>query len=302
MIGSLELLTLGGVELNDHCKTSGRADCEALATENRGRYLELLKMTLTRARFLEQYRTLAPGTHARVMLDRLARTVLSPHHLELVRRVDPDAEARELGLDWPAEAETMIGLRRLDHLQQCIETIVTESIPGDVIETGIWRGGAVIFMRAALDAWGESSRLVWAADSFAGLPVPNGAAYPVDKGDRHHTRDSLRVPLDEVRRNFAKYGLSEDGVRFLKGWFKDTLPRAPIERLALLRMDGDMYESTMDALTSLHPKVAAGGFVVVDDYSLIGARAAVADYREQNGIEDAIIDVDGTAAFWRRPR
>ena len=289
--------------MHDHeDRREGHAGSEAFAAENRRRYLELLKMTLTRAGFLERYRPLDPEGRANRVLNRVAQAVLSTRHLELVRQVDPESELRALGLDWPVEAETMIGLRRLDNLQDCIESIVTESVPGDVCETGVWRGGAVIFMRAALDVWGDCSRLVWAADSFAGLPRPNSAVYPVDEGDRHHTIGSLKVPLDEVRRNFAKYGLSEDGVRFLTGWFKDTLPRAPIERLALLRMDGDMYESTMDTLCNLYPKVVVGGYVIVDDYGLVGARAAVTDYRELNGIDDTIIDVDGTAAFWRRSR
>lgn len=283
-------------------QTGGHAGGEALAAENRRRYLELLKMTLTRAAFLERYRVLTPENLANRVLNRGAQAVLSTRHLELVRQVNPESESRALGLDWPAEAETMIGLRRLDNLQECIDSIVTESVPGDCIETGVWRGGAVIFMRAALDAWGDYRRLVWAADSFAGLPRPNSADYPIDEGDEHHTVGTLKVPLEEVKRNFAKYGLREDGVRFIKGWFKDSLPCAPIERLALLRMDGDMYESTMDALSNLYPKVVVGGYIVVDDYCLEGARAAVADYREQHQIDDTIIDVDGTGAFWRRTR
>jgi len=76
----------------------------------------------------------------------------------------------------------------------------------------------------------------------------------------------LAVPLEEVQALFRRYDLLDAQVRFLKGWFKDTLAGAPIERLALLRLDGDLYESTMDALVPLYDKVSPGGFVIVDDY------------------------------------
>ena len=99
----------------------------------------------------------------------------------------------------------------------------------------------------------------------AGLPPPD-ANYPADAGDRHHTIAELAIALDVVQRNFAKYGLLDKHVKFLKGWFKHTLPRAPMEKLALIRLDGDLYESTWVALESLYPKLARGGYLIVDDY------------------------------------
>jgi len=90
-------------------------------------------------------------------------------------------------------------------------------------------------------------------------------------------------------------------VRFLKGWFRDTLPAAPIERLAVLRLDGDMYQSTMDTLVNLYPKVSQGGYVIVDDYGAIPAcRQAVNDYRAANGITEEIRDIDWTGIFWQK--
>jgi O-methyltransferase len=193
----------------------------------------------------------------------------------------------------------MIGLRRLDNIEACIRSVIDDQIPGDLIETGVWRGGAVIFMRAALAAWGDETRNVWVADSFEGLPRPD-PAYPVDAGDLHHTASRLAVSLDDVQANFRRYGLLDDRVRFLKGWFKDTLPDAPIDRLALIRLDGDMYSSTMEALTALYPRLSPGGFVIVDDYALKGAREAVTDFRRDHGIEEHIESIDWTGVFWRR--
>jgi hypothetical protein len=194
----------------------------------------------------------------------------------------------------------MIGLRRLDNLQFCVEEVLSKNIPGDLIETGVWRGGATIFMRAILKAYGVKDRNVWVADSFEGLPAPNPERFPQDAGDLHHIM-KLAVSLDQVKANFERYGLLDDQVRFLKGWFRDTLPKAPIERLAILRLDGDMYESTMDALVNLYPKLSLGGCLIVDDYGAVpGCRQAVLDYRQLHGILDEIVQIDWTGVYWRR--
>jgi O-methyltransferase len=224
-------------------------------------------------------------------------------NFELVHKCPYDKSARELGLDWPERAETMVGLRRLTSLQECVEAILRENIRGDFIETGVWRGGSVIFMRAVLAAWQDTSRTVWAVDSFAGLPPPDTAHYPADRGDRHHLRDELAVDLATVRRNVDRYGFLDDRTKFLVGWFKDTLPRAPVDHLALIRLDGDMYGSTFEALESLYHRLSPGGFVIVDDYlSTPGCRRAVDDFRLQSGIELPLETIDRSAVYWRAGR
>src|ERR1051326_107945 len=197
-------------------------------------------------------------------------------------------------------AHTMIGRKRLDNIQHCIETVIEENIPGDVIETGIWRGGAAIFMRGVLAAHGVTDRIVWAADSFGGGPPPS---HPEDVGFDLSARKYpfLAVSLDEVSDLFRKYGLLDDQVKFLKGWFKDTLPGAPVESLSVLRLDGDLYESTMDALNPLYHKVSEGGVVIVDDYhSCPPCRRAVDEFRASHRISDAMIAIDEQSIFWRK--
>lgn len=212
-----------------------------------------------------------------------------------------DAQLREYGWDWPSQAHSMIGSKRMGNLRALSERVIFGGVPGDFIETGVWRGGACIFMRAILQAYGVRNRKVWLADSFAGLPAPDPPAYPADAGDTFHTYADLAVSLGDVKRNFDKYGLLDDQVVFLQGWFKDTLPSAPIERLAILRLDGDMYESTMDALRHLYDKLSPRGFVIVDDYRVVaGCRAAVDDFRLARGIEDAIIEIDGVGVYWQK--
>jgi O-methyltransferase len=271
-------------------------------TDTAALYLDLLKSCLTRSAFPDVYCPYEPD--ARRLKGRLyarLRRLLLARNLELVRRVEFDAHARGDGRDWPASAETMTGLRRLDHLQACIHDLVARDVPGDLIETGVWRGGTTIFMRAALEAYGDRERAVWAADSFQGLPEPDAERYPADAGDRLSTYRQLAVPLAEVRANFDRYGLLDERVRFLPGWFRDTLPKAPIERLALLRLDGDLYESTSVALRALYPKLSPGGYVIVDDYHAVPAcRAAVDDFRREQGIDEELERVDWTCVAWRR--
>ena len=261
-------------------------------------YLDLLRRCLTRELFLDQewwdvdLRDWPGGKDAVV-------PTLREHGWRVVRRGDPSS--RDEGRDWPPTAETMIGTKRLDNVvSSCVQALL-DDVPGDFIETGVWRGGTTILMRAVLEAYGDRTRSVWVADSFEGLPVPDAERYPADAGlDWSHV-EVLKVGADAVRANFERYGLLDDRVRFLEGWFCDTLPDAPIEAISVLRLDGDLYESTMDALVALEPKVSPGGFVLVDDYGgWVPCREAVEDYRAEQGITDPIVEVDWTGVWWRK--
>ncbi len=210
-------------------------------------------------------------------------------------------EKRRDGRDWPSVAHTMIGIDRLKNVRDCAQRAIEANVPGDLIETGVWRGGAAIMMRAVLAAYGIRDRRVWLADSFCGLPPPDAERFPVDAGDPLHTYAELAISQDVVRANFAAYDLLDDQVVFLPGWFRDTLPQAPIERIAVLRLDGDMYESTIVALRALYPKLSPGGYLIVDDHGAIAACArAVADYRAEAGIAEPIERIDWTGIFWRK--
>ena len=213
-----------------------------------------------------------------------------------------DPYLREHGLDWPAQAQTMIGIKRLANLRALIESVIAEKVPGDLIETGVWRGGACILARAVLFAYNVTDRHIWAADSFEGLPQANEQQYPADVGSEFHKYQELAVTLEQVQDNFRAYGLLDEQTKFLKGWFKDTLPNAPIGQLALMRLDGDMYESTTDALTSLYPRLSPGGYVIIDDYHVVPAcKAAVEDYCAANGLQPEIMEIDGVGVYWRKP-
>jgi O-methyltransferase len=280
---------------------------DALSDDLRAAYLDLMKRSLTGALTEDNDRILGgPGAASSPSLKRrIADTVgrmARRYGFEIAYKKPYDPRARESGRDWPARAESMIGLRRMQNIQECIEAVVRDDVPGDLIETGVWRGGACIFMKANLRAWGDTRRVVWLADSFAGLPKPNPTLYPADAGDKLHSHATLRVGADEVRHNFERYGLLDERVRFLVGWFRDTLPTAPIDQLALMRLDGDMYESTIQAIEALYPKLSRGGFCIVDDYgsNASQAGAAIHDYRRAHGVTDEIVQIDDYGAYWRR--
>lgn len=205
---------------------------------------------------------------------------------------------REQGWDWPSGAPSMIGLKRMQNVRTECERVIREGVPGDFMETGVWRGGACMMMRAVLKAYRVRDRRVIAADSFRGLPPPT-AGMPEDPGFKLHTIAAFAVPLDIVKAGFARYGLLDEQVVFLEGLFKDTLPTAPVERLALLRLDGDMYESTRDGIVNLYPKLSPGGTLIADDYFLFEAhRRAIDEYRAEYGISDPIVSIDNFGAYW----
>jgi O-methyltransferase len=281
------------------------------------RYLDLIKRSLLN----ELYPELEAILHYFVLCRRDGVDI-DPATVRDIARARPDivvglqaARAQGSMVLWPdatggptfdprnltEHVHTMIGRKRLDHLHRCLDAVLRDSIPGDLIETGVWRGGATIFMRAHLLAHGVADRLVWVADSFEGVPPPSCAE---DEGtDLSAARvPILAVDLERVRELFGRYGLLDAQVRFLPGWFRDTLPSAPIERLALLRLDGDLYESTMDALTALYDKVSPGGFVVIDDYGAVpSCRRAVEEFRAERGIGEPLEAIDSDGVAWRKP-
>ncbi len=197
-------------------------------------------------------------------------------------------------------SHTMIGRARLDMLHECLDTVVSDGIPGDFVECGVWRGGSCIFMAGYLKINPAENRRIFVADSFEGLPPPSLAQ---DAGlDLSKTvYPELAVGEETVRENFGVYGLESDSVVFAKGWFKDTLPRLQTREIALLRLDGDLYESTMDSLDALYEKVSPGGIVIIDDYAIEQCRLAVADYFSRTSRDlPQMHEVDWTGVWFRK--
>jgi hypothetical protein len=239
-------------------------------------------------------------------LDLLIRTLANTIYEDVSMHPKQDRryrwDLRREGADWPQAAHTMVGVRRLENLADLMRRALTEGVPGDFIETGVWRGGCCILMRGVLAATGVLDRKVFVADSFEGLPPPNPEAFPKDESLHLEGIAELAVSLEQVKANFERYGLLDDQVVFVKGWFSQTLPVLEAGPFALIRLDGDLYESTYLALETLYPKVSKGGFVIIDDYGAVPqCREAVADYRALHGIDAPIHTIDWTGAWWRKP-
>lgn len=193
---------------------------------------------------------------------------------------------------------TLIGIQRLEQLERYAEILFREDVPGDFLEAGVCRGGASIFLRALQVSFGQAHRTVWIADSFEGLP--KSTATPDLTVDLSSTPE-LKVSLEDVQENFWRYGLLDSNVRALKGWFADTLPNAPVQQLALLRLDGDLYSSTMETLQALYHRVSPGGYVVVDDYGCFPmCRQAVDEFRANHHITEPLEQVDHYGVAWRK--
>ena len=244
-------------------------------TPTANRYLALLKAALTDT--LGKYLFLTNDGRNCVMYEN------TPDH------------PRHTGMDWPFNAATMVGRRRLDQYQQAIEWVVANKVPGDIIECGIWRGGCGILAAAVLDALGVRDRSIWLCDSFCGVPAP---ACEQDKGINLSDFPYLAVPMEEVQQNFIRFGVNDNPIRFIKGLFKDTLPKMK-GRYAVIRADGNLYSSSMEILTNLYPSLSTGGICIIGDFGHIPAcRKAVEEFRALNNCTAEIKKIDSQGVFW----
>jgi len=90
-------------------------------------------------------------------------------------------------------------------------------------------------------------------------------------------------------------------VEFIEGWFSDTLPLLLNRKFAVIRLDGDLYDSTMTSLNCLYPNLASGGFCIIDDYGAVeGCRKAVEDFRIRNNITSRLNFIDWSGVWWRK--
>ena len=188
-----------------------------------------------------------------------------------------------------SQPHTLLHNAQLKCIEVLMLAVLEEGIPGDFIEAGVWRGGAAIFMRAVLQAVGSKDRIVWAADSFEGIPRAEKYAHVEDRVNEWE--DRWATSFDVVKANFQRYDLLDDQVRFLKGNFANTLPNAPFNELALVRLDADSYESTKDAMEYLYPKISIGGYIIIDDWHLPGCRRAIEEYRAVHQINEEIVGI-----------
>jgi O-methyltransferase len=217
---------------------------------------------------------------------------------------DDQLAGRAEGKDWTLNGLSMVGLRRLDDLQACAESVVRDEIEGDLIEAGVWRGGASILIRATVDSLGATDRIVWLADSFEGFPPPEQSGVAADRALETQLSgiDYFAPGLGAVKSYFARFGFS-DRVKFVPGFFEETLGQLGGRRWSLIRIDADTYSATKLALEALYPGVAVAGYVVLDDYFhpwLPECKKAIDDFRIEHHISEPIHKIDWNSGRWRR--
>lgn len=203
----------------------------------------------------------------------------------------------------------MVGDDRLSNAYDLVREVVRQKIPGDIVECGVFNGGCSAMMAAALCA--DDCRNVWMFDSFEGLPHPRE-----EDGDKARTYSHLEIlngnlePINRcvgaeqnVREIFSLINFPIDKMRICKGWFQDVLPKRSGETppIAVLRLDGDWYESTMICLEYLYPKLSIGGYLIIDDYGYWeGCKRAVDEYFSKRNFLPEINIIDDTGVFIKK--
>ncbi|KAL4439414.1 hypothetical protein ABPG77_008743 [Micractinium sp. CCAP 211/92] len=270
-----------------HCQPAPRAPAGSAANEG----AELARL---RQAYITAVRDSLTGVH-------LQTPAVVPGAGSELQQEPFAAEQRSGGLDWPLYGATMVGTTRLNNLQELLTSVLQENVPGSFVECGVWRGGASVFAKAVLSAHG-SDREVHLVDSFQGLP-PNTTAQ--DKHDWYEM-EYLRVSQDQVADVFQRYGLLDGQVHFHKGYFRYALPawkaQGGVGPIAVLRMDGDMFESTMDQLYNLYDAVSPGGYIIIDDYTIPECHRAVHEFLERHGLQHRITQVDYVGAWLRKDK
>lgn len=265
--------------------TQGRLDDpKAYAREL---YFEALKQFLSGSIFKEKEISVKPA---------LTSTKLSS--TPLTRQLDDTVRAK--GLDWSGFGFTMAGTARLQNIYDLLTDVFEHKIEGAVVETGVWRGGMSIYIRAVLRAFGEGHRISFVCDSFAGLPE---STFTEEKGIQWNNVRYLEVSDKTVQHHFSMMGLSDPNVVFVKGFFSATMkPLANLYqgKFAVLRLDGDMYESTVDVLYQLYGRLSIGGYVIMDDWFGFESQTACRDFFAVHGIAPTIHAVDKNAAYWQK--
>jgi predicted O-methyltransferase YrrM len=182
---------------------------------------------------------------------------------------------------------TMASQSRLRGLYRAVRTVIDEGIPGDVVECGTAEGGSALLMAMTIKRHG-GGRHLWAYDTFEGMPPP-GDKDPTWANDFTGT---LGHDVEHVREVFHRWDIRE-GFTLVKGLFEDTVPKASMEKIAVLHLDGDWYSSVKVCLDHLWDRVSPGGIIQIDDYGhWAGARRAVHDFLDSRGIRANLRFID----------
>lgn len=273
-------------------------------------YISLLKKILTNSIY-------EPNTQTLTEQDILRCTEIynkiqneTPHVLAVYPYITPRELANIfISTRRSRNIHTYVPMVGLDNVEECLLNIYRDGVPGHVMDAGTLRGGMAILMRGVIKALNDESRHVYVADSFEGLPPPGDKDSIMDHEVWYKFKDEApeyyldcKYSLDDVQRNFGAYNLLDERVIFLKGWFHETLPQLNDEIFSLIRLDADWHDSCRAVLDNIYPRLAVGGYVIVDDYNLQGCRSAIDEYRREHAIKDELQVADQRSGiiYWRK--
>jgi hypothetical protein len=207
---------------------------------------------------------------------------------------------------------TMCSIQRLDNMYRLAKSLEQKGLAGAVVECGVWKGGCSGVAAAVVRDAGYKRR-IHLFDSFEGLPEPSAedgaeaAAYSDGRsgGQLKTTGKCIGTQGEVEQLLFGKLGLDRSKVAIHAGWFQDTLPKVhdEIGAIALLRLDGDWYDSTKVCLKFLYPHVVSGGYVILDDYGTwAGCRKAFEEYRTAEKLGTLPLErIDQTGVYFSKP-
>ena len=208
-------------------------------------------------------------------------------------RKEFSVQSRLTGKDWPTFGVTMTGVKRMETLDMLLrKAYIEKKLNGSFMETGVWRGGSCIYASAFLHAYESDIAKdvqVFVYDSFAGLPKKE---HPGDARFWAYM-NYIAVSEEQVRDYYARYGMLGSNVHFVQGWFEDTVPKHST-KLSILRLDGDMYKSTLEVLCHAYQYLIVGGYWIIDDWNVPAATTAVSHFTGNHSIKDVPQPIEGT--------
>lgn len=199
-----------------------------------------------------------------------------------------DMDSGFLSLWKQVQPYTMISIERAWALAQAVAYVCRSNVAGDIVECGVWKGGACLLASHVLVKEKDNHKKIWLYDTFEGMTSPGEEDCIASSGQPLRERNPegwWTADIAEVRRNISSAVLGMERFRFVQGRVETTLKKEYPQQLSILRLDTDWYESTLFELEVLYPRLTPGGILIIDDYGhFTGARKAVDDFFEKQGI------------------
>lgn len=223
-----------------------------------------------------------------------------------------DIDARAAAIMRLVRSHTMTSAERLFALVQAVRYVCAAAVAGDIVECGVWRGGSMMAAAHTLRECGDTTRRLFLFDTFEGMSAPTARDVGIDgraanellaAQDRSDPESAwCYATLEDVRAAMLSTGYEASRVHFVKGKVEDTIPAAAPQRIAILRLDTDWYESTRHELEHLYPRLSPGGVLIIDDYGhWAGCRQAVDEYFASRGVHVLLNRVDYTGRIAVKP-